>query len=152
MPLTKRIAKVATPANQPKFKEATGSKIKASSAPDQQKKKKRKQVDAEEKTAKRRKSEPRSKSESRGKDEGKDVKWTTLMHSGVLFPPEYVAHGIKMTYDGKPVDLTSDQEEVRAFSISKLLILYPLTTCNCSMMIWPEFSVARDFIVVRVQK
>lgn len=115
MPLTKRIAKVAPPAKKPEPIEASASKSKASSAPDQQKKKKRKQVDAEEKTAKRRKSEPRSKSESRGKDEGKDVKWTTLMHSGVLFPPEYVAHGIKMTYDGKPVDLTSDQEEVRAF-------------------------------------
>ena len=41
-----------------------------------------------------------------------DVKWTTLKHAGVLFPPDYVPHKIKMLYDGKPVDLTPDQEEV----------------------------------------
>lgn len=44
--------------------------------------------------------------------EDKDVKWDTLVHSGVLFPPDYTSHGIKMLYDGKPVDLTLEQEEV----------------------------------------
>lgn len=44
---------------------------------------------------------------------GNQVMWTTLKHSGVLFPPEYEPHGIKMLYDGKPVDLTHEQE-VRA--------------------------------------
>ena len=108
VPLTKRMAKIATPAKKPKIKEASTSKSK----PDKQKDKKRKQERAEERPVKRRKPEPRGKSESQGKDEGKDVKWTTLMHSGVLFPPEYVAHGVKMTYEAKPVDLTSEQEEV----------------------------------------
>lgn len=28
------------------------------------------------------------------------IKWTSLVHNGVLFPPEYVPHGIKMKYDG----------------------------------------------------
>jgi DNA topoisomerase-1 len=41
-----------------------------------------------------------------------DKKWTTLSHHGVLFPPEYEPHGVRMLYDGKPVDLTPEQEEV----------------------------------------
>ncbi len=114
VPLTKRIAKIATPVKKPKLSEAGSTKAKAAAKPGEQKKKKKKrQEEAEQRPVKRRKSEPRAKSESRGKDEGKDVKWKTLMHSGVLFPPEYVAHGVKMTYDGKAVDLTPEQEEVR---------------------------------------
>ena len=46
--------------------------------------------------------------------EDKTVKWDTLEHSGVLFPPEYTPHGVKMLYDGKPVNLTREQEEVGA--------------------------------------
>ena len=42
----------------------------------------------------------------------KSVKWDTLRHNGVLFPPEYMPHGIKMLYDRQPVDLTPEQEEV----------------------------------------
>lgn len=34
----------------------------------------------------------------------------------MLFPPEYTPHGVKMLYDGKPVDLTPEQEEVQLFS------------------------------------
>ncbi|XP_076900366.1 DNA topoisomerase 1 beta-like [Bidens hawaiensis] len=45
-----------------------------------------------------------------GSGEGK--KWTTLVHNGVIFPPPYNPHGIKMLYKGKPVDLTPEQEEV----------------------------------------
>ena len=36
----------------------------------------------------------------------------TLEHSGVLFPPEYTPHGVKMLYDGQPVELDPKQEEV----------------------------------------
>lgn len=39
-------------------------------------------------------------------------KWTTLVHNGVIFPPPYQTHGVKMLYKGKPVDLTPEQEEV----------------------------------------
>ncbi|SAM06171.1 hypothetical protein [Absidia glauca] len=39
------------------------------------------------------------------------VRWTSLAHYGVLFPPEYVPHGIQMKYDGKPVILTPEAEE-----------------------------------------
>ncbi|KAH8922426.1 hypothetical protein BT69DRAFT_243853 [Atractiella rhizophila] len=42
-------------------------------------------------------------------------KWTTLEHNGVLFPPPYQPHGIKMKYDGKPVTLAPEAEEVATF-------------------------------------
>lgn len=31
------------------------------------------------------------------------VKWSTLEHNGVLFPPDYKPHGVRMKYDGKNV-------------------------------------------------
>lgn len=37
--------------------------------------------------------------------------WVTMEHTGVSFPEPYVPHGVKMLYDGKPVDLTPIQEE-----------------------------------------
>ncbi|XP_024392719.1 DNA topoisomerase 1 beta isoform X1 [Physcomitrium patens] len=43
---------------------------------------------------------------------GDGVKWTTLEHNGVIFPPPYEPHGVKMLYDRKPVDLTPAQEEI----------------------------------------
>ncbi|AMD20144.1 HCL007Cp [Eremothecium sinecaudum] len=45
------------------------------------------------------------------------VKWVTLRHNGVMFPPEYVplpSH-VKLYYDGKPVDLPPQAEEVAGF-------------------------------------
>ncbi|XP_009120049.1 DNA topoisomerase 1 beta [Brassica rapa] len=39
-------------------------------------------------------------------------KWKTLEHNGVIFPPPYKRHGVKILYQGKPVDLTPEQEEV----------------------------------------
>ncbi|XP_073132102.1 DNA topoisomerase 1-like [Henckelia pumila] len=43
---------------------------------------------------------------------GEGQKWTTLVHNGVIFPPPYKPHGVKMLYKGKPVVLTPEQEEV----------------------------------------
>ncbi|KAG2581629.1 hypothetical protein PVAP13_6KG055400 [Panicum virgatum] len=43
---------------------------------------------------------------------GGGQKWTTLEHNGVIFPPPYKPHGVKMLYNGQPVDLTPEQEEV----------------------------------------
>lgn len=37
--------------------------------------------------------------------------WLTMEHAGVSFPETYIPHGIKMNYDGKPVELTPTQEE-----------------------------------------
>ncbi|BGP40748.1 DNA topoisomerase 1 [Rhodotorula kratochvilovae] len=44
-----------------------------------------------------------------------EQKWRTLEHSGVLFPPEYEAHGVRMKYDGKEIDLAPEAEEVASF-------------------------------------
>jgi len=40
------------------------------------------------------------------------IEWTMLEHNGVIFPPPYKPHGVKMLYNGQPVDLTPEQEEV----------------------------------------
>jgi DNA topoisomerase-1 len=39
------------------------------------------------------------------------VKWRTLEHAGVLFPPAYVRHNVPLLYAGAAVALTSEQEE-----------------------------------------
>ncbi|RKP12298.1 hypothetical protein BJ684DRAFT_11704 [Piptocephalis cylindrospora] len=45
------------------------------------------------------------------------VKWKTLSHAGVLFPPPYIPlpKGIRMKYDGVPVSLPPEAEEVMGF-------------------------------------
>ncbi|AQK50794.1 DNA topoisomerase 1 beta [Zea mays] len=51
---------------------------------------------------------------------GGGKKWTTLEHNGVIFPPPYKPHGVKMLYNGKPIDLTPEQEEVATmFAVMK---------------------------------
>jgi len=45
--------------------------------------------------------------------EGK--KWKTLEHQGVLFPPPYQPHGVKILYDGKSTSLTPEQEEIATY-------------------------------------
>ncbi|KAK9089799.1 hypothetical protein Scep_028881 [Stephania cephalantha] len=51
---------------------------------------------------------------------GEGQKWTTLEHNGVIFPPPYKSHGVKMLYNGQPVDLTPEQEEVATmFAVMK---------------------------------
>ena len=37
---------------------------------------------------------------------GKGQKWTTLEHIGVIFPPPYKPHGVKIIYNGNPIDLS----------------------------------------------
>ncbi|GAA6002945.1 hypothetical protein JCM10207_001912 [Rhodosporidiobolus poonsookiae] len=48
-------------------------------------------------------------------DGDSEEKWKTLEHNGVMFPPEYEPHGIKMKYSGKEVDLPPEAEEVASF-------------------------------------
>jgi DNA topoisomerase-1 len=45
------------------------------------------------------------------------VKWTTLVHNAVLFPPPYVPlpKDVKMKYDGVPLTLPPESEEVAGF-------------------------------------
>lgn len=82
-------------------------------------KKKKKEVPTEKRKAKkpvtnRELKKPR-KSTGGGNSSTAEIRWTTLEHGGVLFPPEYVPHHVKMLYDGVPVDLTPEQEEVATF-------------------------------------
>ncbi|GMH77046.1 hypothetical protein TrRE_jg8907 [Triparma retinervis] len=43
------------------------------------------------------------------------AQWLTMEHGGVFFPEKYAPHGVKMNYNGKPVDLTPAQEECATF-------------------------------------
>jgi DNA topoisomerase-1 len=51
------------------------------------------------------------------KKEDDSIKWETLQHNGVIFPPEYelLPKNIKLRYDGVPVSLSKDAEEVAGF-------------------------------------
>ncbi len=40
------------------------------------------------------------------------MRWKTLEHNGILFPPEYESQGIKVGIGGKAVDLNQGQEEM----------------------------------------
>ncbi|CAD6504169.1 BgTH12-05903 [Blumeria graminis f. sp. triticale] len=45
------------------------------------------------------------------------VKWTTLQHNGVVFPPEYepLPENVKLLYNGTPVTLSIEAEEIAGF-------------------------------------
>ncbi|KAI5280231.1 DNA topoisomerase 1, partial [Ascosphaera aggregata] len=45
------------------------------------------------------------------------IKWTTLEHNGVVFPPPYepLPKNVKLVYDGQAVDLAIEAEEVATF-------------------------------------
>ncbi|KAG7359115.1 DNA topoisomerase IB [Nitzschia inconspicua] len=49
------------------------------------------------------------------KEPPEGCQWVTMEHSGVSFPEPYQPHGIKMLYEGKPIDLTPIQEEAATF-------------------------------------
>lgn len=43
------------------------------------------------------------------------INWRYLEHPGVVFAPPYIPHGVPLYYDGNPVKLTPEQEEVATF-------------------------------------
>jgi DNA topoisomerase-1 len=45
------------------------------------------------------------------KQMGGGYKWTTLEHNGVMFPPEYIPHGILFTYNNELIKLSQLAEE-----------------------------------------
>ncbi|TAQ89725.1 hypothetical protein B7494_g1956 [Chlorociboria aeruginascens] len=51
------------------------------------------------------------------KKEDDSVKWEKLQHSGVVFPPEYepLPKNVKLVYDGTPVTLSQESEEIAGF-------------------------------------
>ncbi|RBR18385.1 uncharacterized protein FIESC28_06158 [Fusarium coffeatum] len=56
------------------------------------------------------------------KKEDDSIKWTTLEHNGVLFPPDYepLPKNVKMLYDGQPVNLAPEVEEVTTFWVAMM--------------------------------
>ncbi|VUC28358.1 unnamed protein product [Clonostachys rosea] len=56
------------------------------------------------------------------KPEDDSIKWQTLEHNGVLFAPEYepLPKNIKMLYDGSPVTLSVEAEEVATFWVAMM--------------------------------
>lgn len=111
-PLALRRPAPAAPAAAKKKKPAAA----AAKKPPAEKKRRAARSDADDSSAPKRR---RARSEGGGggsaKSNGTEVRWKTLEHAGVLFPPEYEPHGIKMLYDGVPIDLTPEQEEVATF-------------------------------------
>ena len=55
------------------------------------------------------------KDDNNSENEEGGPKWKHMEHNGVLFPPEYEPHGIKVKYKGEPIDLNPEQEEVVTF-------------------------------------
>ncbi|TVY49005.1 DNA topoisomerase [Lachnellula occidentalis] len=51
------------------------------------------------------------------KKEDDSVKWDTLQHNGVVFPPEYepLPKNVKLLYDGIPLTLSIEAEEIAGF-------------------------------------
>ncbi|CAK9163879.1 unnamed protein product [Ilex paraguariensis] len=100
VPISQRIKKSATQGN----KSATQQKVSklASSSMKKTSKKFKKVI----------KKTKYSKSSNVPPSSGEGQKWTTLIHNGVIFPPPYKPHGVKMLYKGQQVDLTPEQEEV----------------------------------------
>lgn len=51
------------------------------------------------------------------KKEDDSVKWDTLQHNGVVFPPEYepLPKNVKLLYDGVPLTLSVEAEEIAGF-------------------------------------
>ncbi|UNI14462.1 DNA topoisomerase 1 [Purpureocillium takamizusanense] len=56
------------------------------------------------------------------KPEDDSIKWQTLEHNGVLFAPEYepLPKHVKLLYDGKPVNLSKEAEEVATFWVAMM--------------------------------
>lgn len=48
------------------------------------------------------------------------IKWTTLSHNAVIFPPLYEPHGLPIIYGGKPIQLQPKAEEIATFYAAKL--------------------------------
>ncbi|XP_019162797.1 PREDICTED: DNA topoisomerase 1 beta-like [Ipomoea nil] len=100
IPISQRIKKSSTPVNKSKSTKKATAVVSSSHKII---KKKFKKVKKNSKYSQPSKVPPSS---------GEAQKWTTLVHNGVIFPPPYKPHGVKMLYKGQPVDLTPEQEEV----------------------------------------
>lgn len=105
-PISKKAAKPAKGAANVKAKSETPAPAKKA---------------AKGKAAKKEESEDEGNEEYRWwdapKKEDDTIKWDTLEHNGVIFPPEYepLPSNVKLRYDGAPVNLQLEAEEVAYF-------------------------------------
>ncbi|KAF2836178.1 DNA topoisomerase I [Patellaria atrata CBS 101060] len=106
-------------------KAAPAKKIKAKAEPSTPAKKAKKGIKQEEQTEQDLEAEAEEDQYRWWEDPTKGdgtKKWTTLEHNGVTFPPEFtpLPNNAKMLYDGKPVFMHKDAEEVSTFYGSML--------------------------------
>jgi DNA topoisomerase-1 len=73
-------------------------------------------------------------------------KWTTLEHNGVVFPPEYepLPKNVKLIYDGIPVTLQKDAEEVATFYGSMLNSTVNVTNDTFNKNFFEDFTAILD--------
>lgn len=57
-------------------------------------------------------------------DDSAKVKWNTLQHNAVIFPPPYQSHACKLLYKRQPVNLSIESEEIATFYAAKLATDY----------------------------
>jgi len=73
-------------------------------------------------------------------------KWTTLEHNGVVFPPEYepLPKNVKLIYDGVPVTLHKDAEEVATFYGSMLNSTHNIENPTFNKNFFEDFTAILD--------
>lgn len=73
-------------------------------------------------------------------------KWSTLEHNGVIFPPEYepLPKHVKLVYDGKPVSLHRDAEEVASFYGTMLHSTVNVTNPTFNKNFFSDFKAILD--------
>eukprot|EP00166_Cyanidium_caldarium_P001298 ctg_166.g94 len=74
---------------------------------------------AKPKKGKRRRQRETPRTEQEAVSDG-TIKWHTLSHHGVVFPPEYLPHHQPLLYDGEQVVLPAEVEEMATFYATKL--------------------------------
>ncbi|CAI1715794.1 hypothetical protein SEUBUCD646_0O01610 [Saccharomyces eubayanus] len=107
--------KTTTPKPKKIKKENSDVKVKATKKKKEQKKK-QEEEDQEAEDQKLKDEEDEYKWWEK-ENEDDTIKWATLKHNGVIFPPPYqpLPSHIKLYYDGNPVDLPPQAEEVAGF-------------------------------------
>jgi DNA topoisomerase-1 len=73
-------------------------------------------------------------------------KWVTLEHNGVVFPPEYepLPKNVKLIYDGVPVTLHKDAEEVATFYGSMLNSTHNVENPTFNKNFFEDFTAILD--------
>lgn len=79
---------------------------------------------------------------------GAKIKWNTLEHNGVMFPPEYVQHYIPVIYNGKEIVLNKDAEE-DATLYAKLIDTEYIKSKNFRNNFWNDWllDLGKDHII-----